>query len=197
MLSHSIEILCRNILTHLFSLKSPQYFRNWRLRQALVPHLSHDLLKKQRFSTFVAFNLQKSQFEVISRKAIQTPHRIGLYPNKKSYKLHQPHFFTSTIATSGANLSQKNLVSAPPSAPSILVIKCSRPPPASNINQPSTSITTFVCKWCKKPPLMIWNHWSSLLQLPAFGGNPIMATWQADWARQQGEKKAAEAALQQ
>jgi hypothetical protein len=126
------------------------------------------------------FNLQQSQFEVISCKAIQMPYWIGLYPNKKSSELHQPHFFTSTIATSDANLSQENLVSAPPSVTPVLVIKCSCPPPAPNINQPFTPSTTFVHKRCKKHPLTILNHQSSLLQLPAFEGNPIMATWQAD-----------------
>jgi hypothetical protein len=147
--------------SHPCSLKSPQYSGNWRSRQASVPRLSHDLWKKQRFSTFVAFNLQNSQFKVISCKATQTLHQIGLYSNKKSYKLHQPHSFTSTIVTPGTNLFQKNPVSTPPSATPVLVIECSRPPPAPNINQPFTPITTFVHKRCtssfmrkrwKKPP---------------------------------------------
>ncbi len=168
--------------TYLFSLKSQQYYRNWRLQQAPAPRPSHNILKKQRLSTFVAFNLKQSQFKVISCKAIQMPHWIGLYPNNKSYKLHQSHFFRSTVATSNTNLSQKNLVSAPPSAPPILVIERSRPPPAPNINQPFIPTTTFVHKRWKKPPLMISNHRSSHLQLPAFKGNPIMATWQADQA---------------
>jgi hypothetical protein len=171
--------------THLFSLKSLRYSGNWRLQQTSVPRPSHDLWKKQRFFTFVTFDLQKSQFKVISRKAIQTLNQIGLYPNKKLHKLHQPHFFTLTIATSGANLSQENLVSTPPSAMPVLVIKRSRLPPAPNINQPLTPITTFVCKQCKKPLVTNSNHQSSLLQLPAFEGKPIMMTRQADQACQQ------------
>jgi hypothetical protein len=132
--------------THPCSLKSPQYSGNWRSRQASVPRPSHDPWKKQRFSTFVAFNLQKSQFEVISCKATQMLHWIGLYSNKKSYKLHQPHFFTSTIVTPGTNLFQKNLVFVPPSATPVLVIERSHPPPAPIINQPFPPITTFVHK---------------------------------------------------
>ncbi len=179
--------------THPCSLKSPQYSGNWRSRQASVPRPSHNLWKKQRFSTFVTFNLQKSQLEVISCKANQTLHRIGLYPNKKSYELHQPHFFTSTIVTPGTNLFQKNPVSIPPSAMPVLVIERSRPPPAPYINQPFTPITTFVRKQCtssfvrkrrKKPT-------------PTPNNNPTMSTWQTEQVRQQREKKAAEAALQQ
>ncbi len=90
-------------------------------------------------------------------------HWIGFYPNKKLFELHQPHFFTSTIVTSGTNLFQKNLVFVPPSAMPALVIEGSCPPPASNINQPFTLITTFVHKRCKKPPLMVLNHQPSLL----------------------------------
>jgi hypothetical protein len=143
---------------HPCSLKSLQNSGNRRSWQASVPRPSHDLWKKQRFSTFVTFDVQKSQFEVISCKATQTLHRIGLYPNKKLYEVHQPHFFTSTIVTSSANLFQKNLVSVPPSAMPVLVIECSRPPPAPNINQPFTPITIFVRKWCKKPSLTVLNH---------------------------------------
>ena len=150
--------------SHPCSLKSTQYSENWRSQQASVPRPSHDLWKKRRFSTVVAFDLQKSQFEVISCKATQMLHWIGLYSNKKSYKLHQPHFFTSTIVTPGTNLFQKHPVSAPPSATPVLVIECSHPPPAPNIiNQPFTPITTFVRKRCKKPPLTVSNHQSSLL----------------------------------
>jgi hypothetical protein len=120
-------------------------------------------------------------------------HRIGLYSNKKSYKLHQPQFFTSTIVTPGTNLFQKNPVSVSPSATPVLVIEHSCPPPAPIINQPFTPITTFVrkrCtaffvrKWWKKPP-------------PTPDDNPTMSTWQTEQAHQQWEKKAAEAALQQ
>jgi hypothetical protein len=172
---------------------SPQYTKNWRSRQATVPRPSHDLWKKQRFSTFIAFDLQKSQFEVISCKATQTLHRIGLYSNKKSYKLHQPHFFTSTIVTPGTNLFQKNPVIVPPSATPVLVIDCSRLPPAPNINQPFTPITTFVHKRCTSS--LVRKRWKKPPPTP--NDNPTMSTQQTEQAHQQQEKKAADAALQQ
>ena len=49
------------------------FSRNWRSCQASVPRLSHNQLKKRRLSTFIAFDLQKSQFKVTSCKAIQPP----------------------------------------------------------------------------------------------------------------------------
>jgi hypothetical protein len=179
--------------THPCSLKPPQYSENWRSQQASVPHLSHDLWKKRRFATFVTFDLQKSQFELISCKATQTLHQIGLYSNKKSYKLHQPHFFTSTIVTPGTNLFHKNPVSVSPSATPVLVIERSCLPPAPNINQPFTPITTFVRKRCTSS--FVRKRWKKPPPTP--DDNPTMSTWQTERACQQREKKAAEAALQQ
>jgi hypothetical protein len=74
----------------------------------------------------------------------QTLHQIGFYPNKKSYELHQPYFFTSMIVTSSAILFQKILASVPTPATPVLAIECSCPPPAPNINQPPMMETRTV-----------------------------------------------------
>jgi hypothetical protein len=123
------------ITTHLFTLKSPRYSRNWRSWQAPEPRLPYNQSKRQRTSAFVpATELKKSQIEVISCKATQMPHRTGQSLNKKLYKSHQPCFFTLTIATSGANPVPKNLVSASSLKNPTSIIERSRLPSAPNIN---------------------------------------------------------------
>jgi hypothetical protein len=99
----------------------------------------------------------------------------------------------STIVTPSTSLFQKNQVSVPPSATPVLVIECSRPPPAPNIKQPFSPITTFVCKRCTSSFMCKW--WKKLPPTP--NDNPTMSTWQTEQALQQREKKAAEVALQQ